>query len=313
MFIISGCALAQPEITGAPWNVTLKVVGEDGQPVAAAHASVGYHKLPIPGEVLEDYRQGSAELAGLTDTNGIFVASHTDASWSLGIDVQKSGYYSTHIGYGLLLPGQQDSATVAENRNPTITLVLKKIGKPIPMYAKRVNLRAPVPDKPVGYDFEAGDWIAPYGKGISSDILFAKEYYEKSPREYYSKITVTFPNAGDGLQVYQVPDSEKGSGLRSSHDVPADGYQPELIREICSHPGQPIKCEYDPNRIYFFRVRTVLDEQGKVRSALYGKIYGDFMQFDYYLNPTPNDRNVEFDPKQNLLNGLKSNEQVMQP
>ena len=30
------------------------------------------------------------------------------------------------------------------------------------------------------------------------------------------------------------------------------------------------------------------------------------MQFKYYLNPTINDRNVEFDPKQNLMKNLKS-------
>jgi hypothetical protein len=37
------------------------------------------------------------------------------------------------------------------------------------------------------------------------------------------------------------------------------------------------------------------------------------MQFRYYLNPTPNDRNMECDPKQNLLKGLKSSEQVREP
>jgi hypothetical protein len=35
--------------------------------------------------------------------------------------------------------------------------------------------------------------------------------------------------------------------------------------------------------------------------------------FQYYLNPTPNDRNVEFDPKQNLLGGLQPFEQVNAP
>jgi hypothetical protein len=76
---------------------------------------------------------------------------------------------------------------------------------------------------------------------------------------------------------------------------------------------------------YFIRVRTQLDEQGNVKSALYGKIPGNFrfyagtkapragMGFDYYLNPTPNDRNVEFDPKQNLLKGIKSFERVREP
>ena len=37
------------------------------------------------------------------------------------------------------------------------------------------------------------------------------------------------------------------------------------------------------------------------------------MEFSYYLNPTPNDRNVEFDPKQNLLGGLKVGEGVTAP
>ena len=37
------------------------------------------------------------------------------------------------------------------------------------------------------------------------------------------------------------------------------------------------------------------------------------MHFRYYLNPTPKDRNIEFDPKQNLIHNLQSFEQVRQP
>jgi len=37
------------------------------------------------------------------------------------------------------------------------------------------------------------------------------------------------------------------------------------------------------------------------------------MGFDYYLNPTPNDRNVEFDPKRNLMKNLKPLEEVTEP
>ena len=64
---------------------------------------------------------------------------------------------------------------------------------------------------------------------------------------------------------------------------------------------------------FYFRVRTKLDESGNVVSARYGKIYGDLAQFTYYFNPTPNDRNVEFDLKQNLMTNLKPNEGVSQP
>ena len=80
------------------------------------------------------------------------------------------------------------------------------------------------------------------------------------------------------------------------------------------HPGQGAKDDMNnPNRNYFFRVRTVKNDEGNIVSAYYGKIYGDFMQFSYYLNPTPNDRNIEFDPKQNLISSLDALEQVSAP
>ncbi|MFZ1074172.1 MAG: hypothetical protein WAO21_12165 [Verrucomicrobiia bacterium] len=112
---------------------------------------------------------------------------------------------------------------------------------------------------------------------------------------------------------FLVPDAEKGRGLRSPHEAPANGYQSQLIRENAHHSGQPGISDYDENRNYFFRVRAVLNANGNVKSALYGKVYGDFMEFSFYLNPTPNDGNVEFDPKQNLLGGLESFQGVNTP
>jgi hypothetical protein len=183
------------------------------------------------------------------------------------------------------------------------------------MYAKRsiLGFKLPEYNKPIGYDLMVGDWVDPYGKGISKDIIFEKEYSDRASNDYYSKVTVSFPKAGDGIQVFAVSDMEDGSGLRSPHEAPLDGYQSQLTREISAHPGQQSKSEYEPNRIYLFRVRTAKDHEGNIVSAHYGKIYGDFMQYSYYLNPTPNDRNIEFDPKQDLIGGLNSLEQVAAP
>ncbi|MGO9586461.1 MAG: hypothetical protein ACLP2Y_09720 [Limisphaerales bacterium] len=76
---------------------------------------------------------------------------------------------------------------------------------------------------------------------------------------------------------------------------------------------------------YFFRGRTALDENGKIKSALYGKIYGGIKSFGAatngsfltipacYLNPEPNSRNMEFDPKRNLSKNLKPTEGVSAP
>jgi hypothetical protein len=308
--LTNGCVFGQT--ASYPWAITLKVVDSDGNPVAGADAWIAYH-VPPPADTELDYGESSRQIKGLTDTNGIFSASHTDDSLFLGIHVEKTGYYPTFINYELYYPGQFNVQTVAANRDTTLNVIFKRIVKPMPMYAERVRENPPALNQHIGYDLEIGDWVAPYGKGINTDIIFTKEYSEVSPNDYSSKITVTFPKSGDGIQEFAMPDTEKGSGLRSPYEAPTDGYQPELVREISAHPGQQSKFDYDEHHNYFIRVQTVLDENGNIKSALYGKIYGDFMQFSYYLNPTPNSRNVEFDPKQNLFHDLKSTKQVTAP
>ena len=297
MSLLANCSFAQ---TNYEWKATMRVVDESDNPISGANADIGYFTNSQPANAL-----------GVTDTNGIFTASHSvlESLAEVGFQADKSGYYTTTAERNL--GPQYDPAQWVFTK----TLVLKKVGKPIAMYAKKyaMALKAPEYGKRIGYDLMVGDWVAPYGKGIAADIIFEQDYTNPPSGEYYSKITVAFPKVGDGIQLYTIPDSESGSGLRSPHNAPLDGYQPELIRETSALQEQPRKFEFDPNRVYLYRVRTALDHEGNVVSAHYGKIYGDFMQFTYYLNPTPNDRNVEFDPKLNLLGGLQSFEQVTAP
>jgi hypothetical protein len=292
---------AQTSADEHTWTATVKVVDENGVPVPKANVRVGYYT-----------NNTSVGIEGTTDTNGIFVATHSTSTFNyveygLAFTVGKEDYYGTISECDLGLPYN------AVKWNPTVTILTKKIGKPIAMYARWVNENPPTLGQPIGYDLMIGDWVCTGHKGANADIVFQKWAYRKSGLDYEYKVKVTFPKAGDGIQVYTVPDSEKGSGLRSPHEAPSNGYQPELNKERSAHPGQPNKNDDDPNRIYLFRVRTALDENGNVVSARYGKIYGDFMQFTYYYNPTPNDRNIEFNPKQNLLGGIQSFEQVSQP
>jgi hypothetical protein len=302
LILVANCTFAQTDPDEHEWKATIKVIDENGLPVANADVKVGYYT-----------NNTSIDIEGTTDTNGIFVADHITSTlnyveYKLAFGVEKSGYYGTRSSCDLGLPYD------ATRWNPTVTLLLKKVEKPIAMYAKAIaNLRLPEFGKSIGYDLMMGDWVKPYGKGVNADILLKKEYHEKASNDYYSKVTISFPKAGDGIQLFIPSDADNESGLHSPHAAPVDGYQPELTRETSASPGQPSKFEYDASRIYFFRVRTDLDRDGNVASAYYGKIYGDFMTITYYLNPTPNDRNIEFNPKQNLLGGLQSFEQVREP
>jgi hypothetical protein len=286
LLFISTCAFAQTNITRHQWNVTLKVVDESGNPIFAVNTSIGYFVNSQP-----------ASFDGLTDANGMFAASHSAISDfnELGFEASKSGFYTTRMAHMLFPPYSPSKWDIAQ------TLVLKKIAKPTAMYSKQINsLKFPEYNKNIGYDLMVGDWIAPYGKGINADMLFIEKH--TGPQSGYI-LSVSFSNVGDGIQEFTLSDNEKKSDLRSAHEAPENGYQPTASQMHTTNPS----------RGFYFRIHTKLDETGNVVSAHYGKIYGDLAQFTYYYNPTPNDRSIEFDPKQNLLGGLKSTEQVTAP
>lgn len=312
-------SLAQPTVFPVkPWKATLKILGEDGLPVVAANVSVFYTLPPLAFP--DDSGKYNGKFSGVTDTNGIFSATHVDRTGALRFQLEKAGYYASDYTRTM-----QDPADNSNDRNISLTMVLKKIVQPIPMYAKRLTSEPTIFNKtgrpPIsftnsaGYDLMAGDWDAPYGKGRAADLVVTEAFDKKSVADYDYKLTITFPNIRDGIQEFAVPPAEKCSALRSPYQAPASGYESQLVRENFHHPGQPGQSDYDESRNYFFRVHTILDENGNIKSALYGKIYGDpeRMNFRYYLNPTPNDRNVEFDPEQNLIKDLKFNEQVKTP
>ncbi len=199
-FLSLNCTFGQ--LSPHPWNLAVKVIDENANPIAGADVDVSYKMTPPPSQNIESGPK-LGHIKGLTDANGEFTASHTDSSFDLGIVVGKNGYYATHLGHQLYFPGQFDEKTLAANWNSALNLTLKEVGHPIPMYAKSITyIKFPAFNQPLGYDLMAGDWIAPYGKGVSSDIRFEKEYNENSATDYFSKITVSFANKDDGIQLF---------------------------------------------------------------------------------------------------------------
>jgi hypothetical protein len=209
--------------------------------------------------------------------------------------------------------------------NPTINLVVSPIFNPIPMYARKVgvmggDLTLPAKNTPIGFDLVAADWVAPYSKGTSADVIFTlsdigSTNATQKPTE--SALTISFPNKGDGIQSVIGPEKNQGSAFRLLRYAPEGGYQATFVQK---HSQVWVHGRLQENQNYFFRVRTLLDESGNVKSALYGKISGPIqfwdnagLEFTYYLNPTPNDRNMEFDPKKNLFTNLPILEQVTAP
>ncbi|MDF9832658.1 hypothetical protein M2103_000872 [Ereboglobus sp. PH5-5] len=281
-------------------KATIKIIDEQGEPIVGATAGIAFN-VPsgTPGGPVLSHE-------GATDNKGCFSASDS-CNGIFYYGAKKDGYYEAHsirymykdVKLGRLTP-----------ENPELTVMLKKIINPVPMYVRKVALQTPELDKPIGFDFEVGDWIAPYGKGIQSDFIFTVLCRWQDMNNFYSQVNVSFKNPNDGLLEFATPAAT--SSLLSPHAAPMDGFQSTWGREVSADPVHGRKNWGTPKtQNFIFRTRTVVDENGKTTAANYGKIYGGidsggesggkpYITFTYYYNPDSQSRSLEFDPKQNL-------------
>jgi hypothetical protein len=240
----------------------------------------------------------------------------------------QDGYYPTQQRFEWTRPDGFDGKT----REATVKAFLKPIKNPIPMYAhdnsgamEKIASIAELGNE-YGYDLKMSEPLPPLGKGKVADFTFIVHGFNHGNSNYDLKLEVRFPNPNDGIVEFTTPQRsavtepiQTGSLLISGYEAPKDGYIQNILRKV-KRSGIETRRETDVDfrRNFYFRTRTVTDASGNIVSAHYGKIYGDF-QFDAankdwgylctlamvttYFNPTPNDRNVEFDPKRNLLPG----------
>jgi hypothetical protein len=282
-------------------RVTLRALDEEGKAIEKAEAFLSFES-PVP----TFGGGGGVPVKGLTDAKGEF-SGEGHSFETKGGQLRKEGYYT---GNSKPFKFQKSVLGKWQPWNPTLDVVLKKVINPIPMHAKAVNLGIPAFGVPLGFDFTAGDWAAPHGTGKTSDILFTANLSQRANDDFDYKLIVSFPNKGDGIQVFE---ADSTSALKSAHSAPESGYAPEWTQTRKRRPGDPEVTSRDENRNYYFRVRTSLDEKGNVISAQYGKIYGDFLNFTYFLNPKSNDRGMEFDPKRNLFENVPAVDEVISP
>lgn len=309
-------------------KISPKVTDENGAPIkdAEVHVAVGN---PL------EYKDGYNDFLGRSDEQGFFVVE-SKIQTNTTIEVKKLGYYSSRLIY--ISPQNQvlhnlKSGDKIQPWNPTVPIILKKIGKPIPMIV-RLGLsnseriyRAPRLGEEVGFDMIKADWVRPNGKGEIADLLIRFDSEFPSPESYKTDATIRFSNPDDGL----LPITEligKESELKYPRVAPENGYEVKSLN--VRSPIYEARSEAKEKQPlgYLFRIRTVRDKvTSKITSAQYGKIVGrpnsqensnpfEFntvnrnekrelilepsFTFSSYLNPTPNDRNLEYDQQNNL-------------
>ena len=300
-------------------KVTVRVIDEQGMPMKGVNVGIGVYFLktmnPFDGK-------DSKEIEGKTDDKGFFTSEFSGLC-EIIVWADAQGYYSSSQKYVF----DEPVAGKYQPWNPTITLVLRKIKNPVPMYAKKAEyLVFPCLEEPVGYDFLIGDLVEPHGKGKVKDFIVTfKLEYEKEIDTRFGKSTLTgyqieikMPNKGDGF--YPIPKEQihPDSDFKWPYEAPEDGYHDKLLFIKKDYAGEnevKSKSSLEPDADYYFiRIRTEFDEAGKIKKAYYGRFlfpsdgnkfcyrkrWGVEGTFTYYINPDGS-RNMEYDPEKNLF------------
>jgi hypothetical protein len=318
--IFLSLSLASCEEVAHPSKFTVQMTDEKSVPISGAPLKSATFSHWEPGE---GFGTDVADVIdAVTDEEGLAVFDHRSKTGSFTIYAMPlKGFYGStgsHFKFKEVVAGRWTP------ENPTIPYLLKRKRNPIPLHAKTYVINhTTIPKKNFGcaYDLERGDWVAPHGKGVTSDIVFHLEV-RRDNGDYDNDCTLTlnFSNEGDGLINSPKPLNE-GSELRLDYLAPDEGYKSTLSVRAFTDPAAKVRHEgFERTQNYFLRVRTERDEDGQVVRANYAKVHGDFefwftgdMRFTYYFNPTPNDRNLEFDPKRNLLTDLEDAMRVSDP
>lgn len=293
---------------GADAAVVLQVVDSEGVPVANADVWASF--------VCNTRRKSSVQTL-LSDTNGL-VRLKGRTSGQINLRVSKGGYYRTDTRHDF---GQATPPIVDGKWQPwsaSREVVLKKIVWPTSMLALRAEFVFPTNNTPsIGLDLFLGDWVHPYGKGEQADLLIQLEEKVSDIYTWHKKMTITFGQGGlDGVVINP---KDNYSQLMSPYRAPSNGYIRTFSWEY-NRTKENILMDtgLSEDRCFIYRIRTQTNGSGEITSAYYGKIYGPvgygriggektWLKIMYYLNPKPNDPNLEFDSTKNLLADPKLN------
>jgi hypothetical protein len=297
-------------------KVTAKIIDETGAPVVNVNVRFFFSGAMNDNAVVK--------VEGVTDVQGEFTGEG-HCRREIGTSVTKEGCYAGTVNIPKF---QEHKEGKWQPWNSTAVTILRPIGKPVALYAKTIRTQIPVFDQPCGYDLELGDWVAPYGKGMTKDFIFTLHQEWRGNYDYDVRGELTFKNPLDGFQETTIPEAGKNSAFRWERLAPENGYEPKFQLQNTWYPTgsdkKPVRSfkSQDEWQGYFFRVRTV-EQDGKIVSAHYGKIRGGIavypndpkpkIVFTYYFNPTPNDRNLEWDTKKNLFGSLTDMESPREP
>lgn len=284
---------------GAMAKICYRVIDDDGCPVSNAVAHVWFSSYAR--------HQDDADWLVTTDKNGMFIVEHrTNESLDCGFD--KEGYY--HSSDQILFRDRKDVLVKVKDGKwqpygERRTVVLKKIKNPgtlkVPSKLIRVEATVPVYGEWLPFDLEKFDWAAPYGTGNHDDVLL--RFRRRVTERWYDftyEMDVSFTNHPFAGVVKMKKNFSSDLTTAYNADPDAD-FIPSLYYYLeRTEKGGRKSSVLEKDSYLIFRTRTSVDDEGKLKTAHYGTIHGEWMPGKTYMsfvdgcfNPKPNDINIE--------------------
>ncbi len=155
---------------------------------------------------------------------------------------------------------------------------------------------------PMGFDLKAGDFVVPYGAGITTD--FVLDFHEETTSfwRYRAVLRMSLTNSLDGAYILT---KDSYSAFPSVYAADTNAiYKKEFVFEYdhldSKKQGWKESCLTE-DQYLVLRTRTKTDENGRLKEAYYSKIYGPLsfickgIGIFSYLNPEVNNPNLESD------------------
>lgn len=317
------------------YEVKMRVVDERGEPVTGAMAKI----------IFIDNVSERVDV-GLSGPDGRF-SSRGRGTNGVMLKASKDGHYQARVD-GLSKDTGHDVEVVLPRIINPISLFAMRINTAHRRPGGEMTF--PVHNQWVGFDLEVADWVAPHGKGKTADFLLRFKNEFKGLEKSYTRtideriashkrllgftkeewtidkfiihegkwdglVELSFPGEGDGI--IEAKSFIGYSPMKLPHLAPEGGYLSTWKRMVNNYDG--IILPEDTG--FFLRTRVKRDQKGQIISANYSKFIGRMnvmantgrIEFFYYFNPTPNDRNLEFDPKKNLFPKDKPGANIYDP
>lgn len=265
-------------IFSSPIEFYGRVIDQEGDPVP--YANVGY-------TAADKFNASGSNYTGQADAEGNFhIAGIRGAG--LGVAVRKDGYYfvdettdqsvlssAATFAYGM---GPDSYRRPAPTKDKPAVFVLHKMGETTPLVRVERSAHIPKDGTPVTVDLRTGQ-LSPNGN-------FRIEAWTAAPaggRKFTWRCRITVPDGGIV--------ERKG---QFDFEAPEDGYEESVELGMQQDAKQWTSQQ---QRNFFMKL-----SDGRYARVNFRMIAGGnhYFVLESFLNPKPGDRNLEFDPKQQV-------------